>query len=192
MGKPIKFVTPELRLSYCHLFEPRAMDGQPDKPKYSVTVLIPKSDKALVKQIEAAIQKAVDENQDKLKKKKGLKLPLRDGDEKDNNPEYADHYYMSISSKDRPIVLDENKEDMIDKKQCYSGMRGRVSFNFFAFDTAGNKGIACGLNSVMKTNDDEPFGTVYTEDEARDDFSGSTKPKKKASSDEEEDDDDLL
>lgn len=190
MGKPIKFVTPELRLSYCHLFEAHAAPGS-DKASYSLSVLIPKSDKALVKQIEAAIAKAVDENQDKLKTKKGLKLPLRDGDEKDDNPEYADHYFMSISSKDKPLVLDENKEDIIDTREVYSGMYGRVSFNFFAFNTAGNKGIGCGLNSVMKTNDGEPFGSTYTKEQAEEDFSESTKTKskKKVSSDEDEDDD---
>lgn len=192
MGKPIKFVTPPLRLSYCHLFEAHAAPGS-DKASYSVSVLIPKSDKALVKQIETAIAKAVDENQDKLKTKKGLKLPLRDGDEKENNPEYEDHYFLSISSKDQPLVLDENKETMIDKRECYSGMFGRVSFNFFAFNTAGNKGIGCGLNAVQKTNDGEPLGATYTEDDAKDDFSGSSgKPKKKKASEEGEDDDDLL
>ena len=183
MGKAIKFVTPELRLSYCHLFEPHTMPGS-DKAKYSVSILVPKSDKKTVKLIQDAIQKAVDENQDKLKTKKALKLPLRDGDEARDSVEYEGHYFLSVSSKDKPIILDEEKQVVINTRDIYSGMYGRVSFNFFAFDTAGNKGIGCGLNAVQKTADGEPLGPAYTESDAADDFGGAVASK--------EEDDDFL
>lgn len=194
MGKPIKFVTPELRLSYCHLLEPRKM-SENSQAKYGVTVLIPKSDTKLIKLIESKMEEAIAENQDKLKgkKAKALKMPLRDGDDKaDENPEYEGHLFMNIASKDKPLIIDTDRNEVINSREIYSGMRGKVSFNFYAFDTDGNKGIACGLNAVQKTNDDEPFGASYRLEDAVSDFDGESKPSKSKKKAEEEDDDDLL
>lgn len=192
MGKPIKYVTPELRLSYCHLFKPRAIKAG-DDPKYSVSILIPKSDTKIIKAINDAVAQCTAENQDTLKAKKGLKHPLRDGDEKDS-PEYEDHFYLSAVSKDKPLILDENRQPILESREIYSGMYGRVSFNFFAFNTAGNKGIACGLNAVQKTEDGEPLGATYTEDDAVNDFGSTSKSVKvkKKNEEVEEEDDDLL
>ena len=171
-SKAIKLVTPELRLSYCHLFTPRAM-AEGGKAKYSVSILIPKNDTKTVKAINDAVAKCIAENPEKLKGKKGLKHPLRDGDEERESPEYADHYFLGASSTDKPVVLDESKQPILEPREAYSGMYGRVSINFFAYDTAGNKGVGAALNAVMKTADGEPLGSSYTEDDAVEDFGGT-------------------
>lgn len=170
MAGAVKYTTPELRLSYTHLFEARTMPGS-DKPKFSVSVLIPKTDTATIKAINDAVAKCAAENPDKIKKK-NFKHPLRDGDTDRESEEYAGHMFLSVSSKDKPIVLDENKEVCINPREIYSGMYGRVSMNFFAYNhELGGAGVGAALNSVMKTADGEPLGNTYTEEDAKADFS---------------------
>lgn len=164
-----KIVTPELRLCFTHLFEPRAI-AEGGTKKYSVSVLIPKTNEKFIKELRDSIQQVVDQNQDKLKTKKGLKLPLRDGDEEKESPEYAGHMFISVGSTTKPMVVDENRQEIIDPRLSYSGMYGKVSFNLFAYDTAGNKGVGCGLNAVQKTRDGESLGGTYTADQLEEDF----------------------
>ena len=57
---PMKVLTGECRLSYCNLTTPRAAQ-QGGEPKYSVTLLIPKTDVATKADIDAAIQAAANE-----------------------------------------------------------------------------------------------------------------------------------
>lgn len=166
-----KVVTGEVRLSYVTLFEPRAIiEGGP--LKYSVSILIPKDDTETLPMIEKAIETVIAENQSTLKTKKqsALKLPLRDGDTEKDSPDYEDHWFISISSKTAPMVVDEERQQIIDPRDIYSGCFGRVSMNFYAFNKAGNKGIGCGLNAVQKTKDGEALGGAYTADEMEDDF----------------------
>lgn len=44
------------------------------------------------------------------------------------------------------------------QSEIYSGVYGRVSISFYAFNSNGNKGIACGLNNLQKIKDGEPLG----------------------------------
>lgn len=164
-----KIVTPEFRLSYTHLFEPRAM-AEGAKEKYSVSILIPKTEKEFVKQFKDAVAKIMAEDPKLKGTKKGLKHPLRDGDEERESEEYAGHWFISASGTTAPLVLGEDKSEIIDKREIYSGMYGRVSMNLFAFDKAGNKGVGAGLNAVQKTGDGESLGGTYTKDQAAEDF----------------------
>lgn len=70
------------RLSYFHGWEPVSINGGAEK--YSVSVLIPKSDTETVSAINAAIDAAIEEGVAKFGGKKpnkaAIKLPLRDGD----------------------------------------------------------------------------------------------------------------
>jgi len=167
----VKVVTGKVRLSYCNIFEPRA-HNEGDTAKYSTAILIPKSDKETVAKFEKAIKKVIEENKDKLGgKTKGLKTPLRDGDEeREDDPEYAGHYFFNASSTNKPIVLDEDRDPVMDNRKVYSGCYARVSVNLYVFNTNGNRGVAAGLNAVMKVEDGEPLGGVYTENEAAGDF----------------------
>ena len=38
------------------------------------------------------------------------------------------------------------------------GKFGRASVNFYAFNSNGNRGIACGLNNIQKLSDGTPLG----------------------------------
>ena len=163
-----KVVTGEVRLSYVNLFEPRAIvEGGP--MKYGVSILIDKNDKAEVKKIQDVIDKLIREEQSILKTTKGLKTPLRDGDDKDAEG-YKGHWYISVTSKDKPLVVDEDRQDIINPRDIYSGCYGRVSMNFFAYNKGGNKGIGVSLNSVLKLGDGEPLGGGYTRASIDDDF----------------------
>lgn len=164
-----KVVTGEVRLSYVNLFEPRAIvEGGP--LKYGLSILIDKNDKAQVKQIQDAIDKLIKDEQGILKGTKGLTTPLRDGDEEKDNAEYEGMMFMNVNTKDKPVVVDENRQDIINPREIYSGCFGRVSMNLFAYNQAGNKGIAVALNSVQKLSDGEALGGTYTRASVDEDF----------------------
>ena len=74
------------RLSYFHGWEPVSINGGAEK--YSVSVLIPKTDTETINAINAAIDAAIEEGIAKFGGKKPnksvIKIPLRDGDERDD------------------------------------------------------------------------------------------------------------
>lgn len=166
-NKDTKVVTSKVRLSYCSLFQPRAAE-EGGEEKYSCTILIPKSDKATIAKVKAAIEAAKAAGADKLKDKNGkmpatVKIPVHDGDgEKPNGGEYGEeckgHYVINASSKQKPGIVDSQLNEIIDSTEVYSGCYGKVSINFYAFNTKGNKGIASGLNNVQKIADGDYLG----------------------------------
>lgn len=155
-----KVITGKVRFSYVHVFEPHAMEvGQ--EAKYSLCILIPKSDKATLGSIKTAIEAAKAAGTAKWggKLPANLKLPLRDGDEERADFEgFPGHYFLNASSKTKPGVVDAKLNPIIDSTELYSGCYGRASINFYAFNTAGNRGIACGLNNVQKLADGDYLG----------------------------------
>lgn len=170
---PTRVVTGKVRLSYVHLFEPYTNDPEKEA-RYSVTILIPKRDKATMDKIYAAIEAAKEDGKTKTfggKIPGNLKTILHDGDEEadlDRNPEYAGHFYMAMSSKQRPGVVDADLNAVLDPTQVYSGCYARVSINAFPYSNSGNKGISFGLNNVQFLEDGEPLGGRTR---AEDDFS---------------------
>ena len=63
---PTKVITgPKTRWSYANVWDPKSING--GAPKYSVSLIIPKSDTQTVEKIKAAIQAAYEEGQSKLK-----------------------------------------------------------------------------------------------------------------------------
>lgn len=157
---PTRVVTDVVRLSYANLFEPKSIQGS--KPKYSVSLIIPKSDKATLAKIEAAIDAAIEAGIAKFGGKRpnkaALKLPLRDGDTERDDEAYANSMFVNANSTTPPQVVDESLAPILDRSQVYSGCYARASVSFFAFNTNGNKGIACGLGNVQKLRDGEPLG----------------------------------
>lgn len=174
INNPMKVITgPETRWSYANVWEPKSING--GAPKYSVSLIIPKSDTKTVEKIKAAIKAAYDEGQGKLKGNSRtvpalsvLKTPLRDGDtERPDDPVYANSYFINANSASAPGIVDANCQPIIDRSEVYSGVYGRASINFYAFNSNGNKGIACGLNNLQKIKDGEPLGG---KSRAEDDF----------------------
>lgn len=152
----------EVRLSYCHLFQPEAVADGGEK-KYSVSIIIPKSNTKLVAEVKAAIEAAAAASISKFggRRPANLKTPLRDGDlERADDDAYADAWFINASSKGKPGVVkvmnvqgEKKLVEVTNEEEVYSGCYGYVSVNFFAFNNAGNKGVAAGLNNVLKTKD---------------------------------------
>jgi hypothetical protein len=155
---------PNTRWSYANVWDPKSING--GAPKYSVSLIIPKSDTATIEKINAAIQAAYEEGESKLKGNgktvpplAAIKTPLRDGDvERPDDAAYADSYFINANSASAPGIVDANRQPIIDRSEVYSGVYGRASINLYAFNSNGNKGIACGLNNLQKIKDGEPLG----------------------------------
>ena len=170
---PTKVITGKCRASYANLNDPKSING--GKPKYSVSIVIPKSDTVTVDKIMAAIEAAYKEGEGKLKGNgktvpplATLKTPLRDGDaERPDDEAYADSYFINANSDTAPGMVDRDRNPIMERSEIYSGIYARFSINFYAFNTNGNKGIACGLNNVQKLADGTPLGG---KSKAEDDF----------------------
>lgn len=168
-----KVITREVRLSYANLWEPKSING--GTPKFSVSLIIPKSDTRTVSKLEAAIKSAYNEGESKLKGNgktvpplAAIKNPMRDGDvERPDDPTYANSYFINANSSTAPGIVDSSCEPILERSQVYSGVYARASINFYAFNSNGNRGIACGLNNIQKLRDGEPLGG---KSRAEDDF----------------------
>lgn len=165
VNNPMKVITgPNTRWSYCNVWQAKSING--GTPKFSVSLIIPKSDTATVAKIKAAIEAAYREGEAKLKGNgktvpalSVLKTPLRDGDlERPDDETYANSYFVNANSSTAPGIVDADRQPIIDTSEVYSGVYGRASINFYAFNSNGNKGIACGLNNLQKIRDGEPLG----------------------------------
>jgi hypothetical protein len=177
-----KVITGKVRLSYAHVFTPQKDDQGEDK--YSTAILIPKTDKETLRKIKSAVDAAKEQGKSKWGGKipVNLKLPLRDGDEERADDEaYVGHYFLNASSKAKPSVAKpigkgaDGKmkfQDITDSTEVYSGCYAKVSMNFFPFDTKGNRGVAAGLNHVVKVQDGEFLGgrTNLQDDFANEEF----------------------
>lgn len=157
-----------VRFSYAHVFEAASVNGS--DPKFSCSIIVPKKHKKDIKRIKDAINQAIQENKDKFGGKipANLKTPLRDGDvDREDDEAYKDAFFLNANSKVRPHVVD-GEFNPLDPTEFYSGCYGRVSLTFFAYNVNGNRGIAVGLQNIMKTADGEPLGGRSS---AEDDFS---------------------
>jgi len=157
-----KVITGLVRLSYANLWEPKAVN-EGATPKYSVSVIIPKSDKETIAKINNAIDAAIEEGIGKFGGKKpnkaAIKIPIRDGDiEREEDAAYADAFFVNANSTTAPQIVDIKVQPILDRSEVYSGVYARVSLNFYAFNSNGNKGVACGLGNIQKIKDGEPLG----------------------------------
>lgn len=183
---PTKVITgPNTRWSYANVWEAKSING--GTPKYSVSLIIPKSDTKTVEKIKAAIEAAYKEGESKLKGNgrsvlapdaraalSAIKNPLCDGDLerlaggfRPDDEAYANSYFVNANSATAPGIVDADCNPILERSEVYSGVYGRASINFYAFNSNGNKGIACGLNNLQKLRDGEPLGG---KSRAEDDF----------------------
>ena len=171
---PTKVITgPNTRWSYANVWEAKSINGS--TPKFSVSLIIPKTDTATIEKINKAIRAAYEEGQSKLKGTskympdlEDLKLPLRDGDkERKGDPTYAGCMFINANSSTAPGIVDADRQPILERSEVYSGVYGRASITLYAFNSNGNRGIACGLNNLQKIRDGEPLGS---RSRAEDDF----------------------
>jgi len=168
-----KVTTGIVRLSYANIWEPKA--GKDDvREKYSTAILIPKKDTKTIEAIKVAIEEAKQAGVAKLGGKipNNLKVPLRDGDTDDaadGKEVYAGHYFINASSVTAPGIVDRNRKEILDREEVYSGCYCVVSLNFYAYNGEKSKGIAAGLNNIMKVKDGERLdGRTSAEEDFKD------------------------
>ena len=171
---PTKVITGvNTRWSYANVWQAKSING--GAPKYSISLIIPKSDTVTVEKIRAAIKAAYEEGESKLKGNgkvvpalDAIKTPLRDGDkERPGDEAYKGCWFINANSATAPGIVDADRQPILDTSEVYSGVYGRASINFYAFNSNGNRGIACGLNNLQKIRDGEPLGG---KSRAEDDF----------------------
>lgn len=172
-----KLTTGKVRFSYVNIFEPKAPQGGGD-PVYSITLLIPKNDTATVQKINAAMKEA----RDNFCSKNGASaIPVQfnhtmhDGDGvKDSGESYGAEckgcYVISVKSKQRPLIIDNFKQDITDPGQVYSGCYGRAVINFYGYSRQGKKGVSASLLGIQMLSEGEPLGTMATADDFNDGF----------------------
>lgn len=165
-NNPYRVATKEVRLSYAHLNEMYYANPQSpgQKPKYSVTLLIPKSDTETKKEIDNAIKAAYEKG---VKEKwKGarpqMNSPLiHDGDGLRTNgtpfgPECKGHWVITASTSRKPGLYPiTNINTPLQPEEVYSGMYAVVTMSFYN-PVQGNP-VACSLDNVFKTRDGEPL-----------------------------------
>ena len=177
--KSVKVITGKVRLSYAHIWTGKKNDQ--GILKYSVAVLIPKSDTATMGKIKAALDEVKNdpESQQKWKCKfnSEMKGCIRDGDVKaESDPkyaEYAGHWFFNASSDRKPGIVGPDRQPILNEDEVYSGMYAYVSVNLYAFNNT-SKGIAAGLNNVMKVADGDRLGNGPAD--AEDDFADVPMP----------------
>ena len=171
---PTKVITgPKTRWSYANVWDAKSING--GAPKYSVSLIIPKSDTKTVEKIQGAIKAAYEEGQSKLKGNgksvpalSVIKTPLRDGDaERPDDEAYKNSYFINANSATAPGIVDADRNPILERSEVYSGVYGRASISLYAFNSNGNRGIVCGLNNLQKITDGEPLGG---KSRAEDDF----------------------
>ena len=175
MAGKTQITTGRGRFSFGNIFEPK--ENQGGQLKYSLTLLIPKTDTKTLGKIKTAIEEAK-----KLYREKnpGKKLPtnlattIHDGDGErpsgeDFGPECKGHYVITVNSNNKPVIVDASKAPITEPSEVYSGCYGRAIINFFVYDTAGNKGVTAGLNGVMKLGEGEPLAGGHVTDADWDD-----------------------
>ena len=144
-------------ISFANIWEPKSINGGDEK--YSVSCIIPKSDRVTIAKIQKAVEEAKKCGQTQKWSGKipaNLKLPLRDGDiDRPDDDNYADSVFVNCTSNDKPAVVDRKVQPILDPMEVYSGCYCNVSVNFYPFNVNGNKGIAAGLGNIQFIKDGE-------------------------------------
>lgn len=175
MAKTNRDVVAYGRLSFAHLFTPRRANESAD-PKYSATLLIPKTDTATIGRIQQAIQAAVTDGVERRVFKQPIDPahtkypPLRDGDLPNENgeargPEFAGHWFIAAKAgtSRKPFVVDQNVQPILQEEEIYSGCYVNMAIQFYAYENSGNKGISASLTGVQKVKDGERLGAAPVE-----------------------------
>ena len=162
----MKVITgPDTRWSYANVWEAKSING--GTPKFSVSLIIPKSDTKTINAIKSAVEAAYKEGEAKLRGNSrtvpalsAIKTPLRDGDtERPDDEAYKNAYFVNANATTAPGIVDADLNPILSRSEVYSGVYGRASITFYAFNSSGNRGIACGLNNLQKIRDGEPLGS---------------------------------
>lgn len=168
----------DVRFSYLNVFQAKAPFNNPNgEAKFSATILVPKSNTQAKSIIDQAIAAAIDAGVST--KWNNVRPPqpaicVHDGDgvRPSDGQAFGEEckgcwvFTASAKADHPPFVVDAQVQPIIDPTKVYSGMWGNVSVSFFAYNSAGKKGIGCGLNGLQKTRDGEPLSAGVTAQDA--------------------------
>lgn len=152
--------------AFASLFKARPpMDGKGD-PKYELTLLYPKSKPEVLDGLMAAANEVAKNvwGEKAPAVMKRLKYPIiKDGNDKDPEkyPEFQDHFYVSLKSKQQPGVVgivDGTKQLVFEDSEAYSGCKFVAAVSVYAYDNAFGKGIGLGLDNVLVVEKGERMG----------------------------------
>lgn len=150
-----KVVTPEFRVSYPSVFEPKAFADQ--EPKYSLVCLFDKKTDLKAMKV-AAMNAALDLWGSKEKFPKKMRWPFRDGNERQDTAGYTDTIFITASSKHQPGLVDHNVQAIIAPRDFYAGCYARAELIAFAYEKMGNAGVSFSLQNIQKLREGEKFG----------------------------------
>lgn len=156
-------VTPVGRLSYPHLFERQPALNPGEEGKYGAAIIFAEgTDLSDVKtaiinaaKVKFGAEKAVD-----MIQKGKLRLPLREDGEEKGYPENS--VFFNARSKHQPSVVSRYKDPdtnsarvITDANELYPGCDVKFHITAYGYDVSGNKGVALGLNHVLKYGEND-------------------------------------
>jgi hypothetical protein len=152
-NRSVRVVLPPALGSYVTIFQPRAVN-EGDEPKYSISLLWDKGDKAKLVALEKAVEQVAIQkfgpDAPKLLKSGKLRSPLRDGDiDREDDPTYAGKIFLNANSTRQPGVVDAKLNPVFEEQEAYSGCTFRASVAVFPYEAKGNKGVGVGLNNLQ-------------------------------------------
>ncbi len=168
---------PDTRWAFANVWESKVYNG--GRPRYSVCLIIPKTDDITVLKIKGAMRAAYNEGRTILQDRDGtlpplksILSPVRDGDaERPNDPAFRNSWFINAHSTTAPGIVDGKRETIENRSEVYSGVYGRASITLYVYNYDGTKGISCCLNNLQKLRDGEPLGRLSAaEDFADDDY----------------------
>lgn len=165
----MRVITGKVRVNYPNLFIPVKLE-EDQEAKYSVTILIPKTDITTLEALQSSIYKSKLQLFEKYNNiPDNIKTPLRDGDiEKPDNEAYKGHYFINATNKFKPGIVDRALNNIKDHNEIYPGCYIRASLNFYPYFKNNSCGVGCGVNNVQKISDGE---LIITNPRPEDDFS---------------------
>ena len=158
-------VTPAFTAAFTSVFKPKGIKGDPSAPlKYSVAMLFPKGDKIEALRelmLKAAHDKWGKERAEKYMANPKFKNPIKDqGDMAEQYAGFVDGaVYIQASNSDKPGLIDNRNQDIIDEDDFYSGCLARAQVQCYAWEhPVGGKGCSFSLLNVQKLRDGERLG----------------------------------
>ena len=163
-------LTPPFRVSFPNVFKPKRNELS-GKDEYSIVALFPKD--ADLTSLKKAAEAAITEKwgPDKTKWPKNLRSPFRDQGERKKDGKLPSGYeegafFLNLKSTQRPGIINQKREDIIDEADFYPGCWARASVRAYAYDNKGNRGVSFGLQNLQKVKDGEPLsGRPKAQDE---------------------------
>lgn len=184
----IKCVTPTFRASYLTVFEPKSYEQGP--PKYSVEMLFDKKTSDLTDMKKKMGEIAVKAwGKDKAQWPKNFRWPFKDGDNMGDDIEeaaaeiYAGNYVARTDSQNEVTIIDQKKNDILNKNEIFSGCFCRASLYMVPYENIGGKGpegrsgIKLYFQGIQLVKKGEPFGNVGAKndfDEVEDEGGGES------------------